>query len=575
MKRLAVCMMGLLFLVLSGPAWAADSGWHMKSNTVQLTIQPDGDLLVEETIEAFFEVDKRGIIRNIPFRYDVGFHNYEIGIKLLGVTDANGHRYKVKTTRLGNRMRIRVGEVDRFLRGRQVYRIRYRVSRAMLWEEDRAILRWNAIGHEWDVRTLDAQVRIVLPPGVDPALVNHDAWKGPWGAKGQDFAFRVEADGSVVYDLGPLPPHVGATVAVSLPEDAIARPGILSRLGWWLGGNLAYLIWPLATLGFFLVWLFNGRDEGEAGSIAVQYEPPDGLSPGEVGTLLDERADLRDISATIVDLAVRGFLKIEAESGPTVRSKADITFVKRAKESRLKRHEQLLMDALFATGDTVRSDYLDDFHRAMPRVRDALYSSLTSQGYFRMGPSMVRTAFTTFGLLGIALLVALAFGLQFLTLGRVFPGPVFIAGVASVLTLWAFARAMPRRTAQGRKAWEQVVGLEEYIRRAETGNLVRAEGLGVFERLLPYAMVFGVADRWSRAFKELYREPPEWIAGDADLLSSPERLTSLIDDSADAMHSGMFKPPRSSSSSGGWSSGGFSGGGSSGGGFGGGGGSSW
>ena len=43
----------------------------------------------------------------------------------------------------------------------------------------------------------------------------------------------------------------------------------------------------------------------------VQYEPPEDLTPAEAGTLIDNAADMRDITATMVDLAVRGYIRIE------------------------------------------------------------------------------------------------------------------------------------------------------------------------------------------------------------------------------------------------------------------------
>src|SRR4029077_3207354 len=74
--------------------------------------------------------------------------------------------------------------------------------------------------------------------------------------------------------------------------------------------------WPLLPVATFAamiaLWRTLGRDPAAGNeSVAARYEPPAGLSPAEVGTVLDESADLSDLTATIVDLAVHGFLRIE------------------------------------------------------------------------------------------------------------------------------------------------------------------------------------------------------------------------------------------------------------------------
>jgi uncharacterized membrane protein len=166
---------------------------------------------------------------------------------------------------------------------------------------------------------------------------------------------------------------------------------------------------------------------------------------------------------------------------------------------------------------------------------------------------------------------------QFLALGRLFPVPLVISVVLSLASVGVFSRAMPRRTGKGREAWQRIAGLEEYIRRAEAASIVSAEKRGVFERLLPFAMVFGVADKWGKAFEGIYDAPPVWYRGEGSDLASTVWLVSSLNSTSSRMQTSLFTPPRSSGSGsgGGWSSGGFSGGGSSGGGFGGGGGSSW
>ncbi len=565
----------LLLALFPAAVQAADGGWFMPRNDVVLTIQSDGWVLVEETIVADFQVDKRGIIRKIPIRYEAGLHNYELGFKLLEVTDQNGHDHPIRVRKRGNAVNIRIGDADTFLRGRHVYHLTYRVKRALLWENERVVLRWNAIGHQWEVPTQAATIRIVTPPGTGPTF--QDAWTGTWGARGKDFTAHQDPDGTVVYEVGPLRPREGVTVEVSLPGNAVARPSKWVLAGLWLADNFVYALWPVVFLFCWWFWRQRGRDLGQPGSVAVQYDAPDDLSPGEVGTLLDEKVDSRDISATIVDLAVRGFLTIESKPALQKKGLDEVTFHRLTNGTKPRHHEALILDKIFDAGDTARMDEMTDFYSTIPKVQKSLYNRLNKQGYFDGNPSTVRGKFAALAILGVVALFMGAGFFQLLTLQRVFLLPLIVAFVLSMTTVIVFSRAMPRRTAKGRKAWERIAGLEEYIRRAEGAALASSEGKGVFERLLPYAMVFGVADRWAKAFEGIYTTPPDWYQGPGGGQASTVWMINSLNNSTDSMQTSMFMPPRSSSSgsSSGWSSGGFSGGGSSGGGFGGGGGSSW
>jgi hypothetical protein len=100
--------------------------------------------------------------------------------------------------------------------------------------------------------------------------------------------------------------------------------------------------------------------------------------------------------------------------------------------------------------------------------------------------------------------------IQFGLISRVFLMPVIVAGVLSVITVLITGRVMPRKTRKGRAAWEKVAGLQEYIRRAGVVDIQEQERQGIFERLLPYAIIFGLSKRWGEAFENLYTQPPDW-----------------------------------------------------------------
>ena len=568
-------------LALAPAARAEDGGWEIESFDVTVAVAADGTLDVTETIAARFFEPKHGIIREIPVRYAVKGSLYDIRLHLKGVTDADGARLTESTTDEANKVVIKIGDAKTTLTGSHTYVIRYRVGRAVLWEGEHAALRWNATGNGWRVPIAKATASVTLPPGVDPNRVTWKAYTGEFGSIAKDATLTVDGQTLKAATNNRLGPGEGMTVEADMPAEFLTKPSFWAELGWWLADNFVYGLIPAGLAACFGVWYTRGRDLPGRGAVVVRYEPPAGLGPAEVGTLADEKVDLRDISATLVDLAVRGFLSIRDETTPGVfgiGGTSDCTFTKRKPKTNFKPHEKALYDKLFEDDrDSVKlSDLKTKFFDVLPVVKGKLYGGLARDGYFDGKPDWVRTKSLLLGLLAVAAALLLAVGLQVVWVGRVFVAPLVLTGISLVVMVVATSRVMPRRTRKGRIAWEEIRGLEEYISRAEVDDLKDQERKNVFERLLPYAVAFGLTKKWAVAFEGLYQEPPDWYRTNRDGPFTMMYFGSSLDRSVGQMNSVFPSQPRSDGSSGGgWSSGGFSGGGSSGGGFGGGGGSSW
>ncbi len=567
-------------LLTAGRVGAADAAtaqgdWHIDDFDVRVEVQSDGRLDVTETITAVFAVPKHGIYRTIPIHYNVAFHQYSLRFRLLDVTDETGAARPAKVSRDGFSRRIRIGSPDVQVRGTQVYRIRYSVHRAILHEQDRTVLRWNATGNEWGVPINRSTVTVVLPAPLGEQEIIYDAWTGAYGATGKAYSSRRPDGRTIEFRTATLQPREGITVEVSLPESVVQRVGVVRRLGWMLLDNVGYGVFLVVLGGCWMYWHKRGRDEPGRGSIVVLYEPPDDLGPAEVGTIADETVHMQDISAAIIDLAVRGYIEIEEVSTKKllVFTDQDYVFKKKKTPTDLREHERLLFEGIFDGAKSQKlSDLKYEFHKTVSDVKREIYRSLTTRGYFDGNPTSVRRAFPVIAILiATALLVGVAL-FQVWTIGTTYVVPIIIAGVLSLGTILVFSRIIPRKTRRGRLAWEGIKGLEEYIQRAERRELEVQEQRGVFERLLPYAIAFGMADRWATAFEGIYREPPTWYHGRYDDGFSTAYLVHSLNNSVSAMNASLPAQPRSS---GGGSSGGFSGGGSSGGGFGGGGGGSW
>ncbi len=590
-SRALAVLVGLVALCAldQAPAWA-DSGWSIRNFDVQLVINPDASLDVTETIDADFSVPKHGILREMPIRYAVGMHQYALRVRLREVDDGTGRNYESSVTYEENLMKIRIGSPEYTVKGPQRYRLRYQVERAILWEGNHAwekgsyaVLRWNATGTEWQVPIYAAKVTAQLPRDLNDLELSYDAWTGYFNARGKNFTKRAVDARTVEFTTGLLQPREGITVEISMPADTVARPGWRKEITWWLVDNFPYAVFPATLVFCFFSWFFHGRDLPGTGTIVVNYEAPDGLTPAEVGTLVDEEVDLRDISATIIDLAVRGYLRMEElDSSTWFSSGSDYRFIKLKEPQGLKNFELKLYNKIFAGKSSVTlSDLQEKFYPVLPQVKDDLYRGLSKQGFFDGNPETVRGASLVLGVMLVLAVLALSCMIQYVLIGRVFFVPVIIAGVLSIVVVLITSRVMPRKTRKGRITWEKIAGLQEYIRRAEVDNLQESERQGIFERLLPYAIIFGLSKRWGKAFADLYRQPPDWYQPARPMDFSTWILVNDIDRSMWMMSQTFPTQPRVQIDSGsggggyGWSSGGFGGGGSSGGGFGGGGGSSW
>ena len=187
----------------------------------------------------------------------------------------------------------------------------------------------------------------------------------------------------------------GMTIDVYIPKGILNEPGTLTKLFWFIGGNPAVFL-PLVTLAvMFGLWWYKGRDPDPGMSVAPMYEPPPGISPAEAGTLLDDRIHPRDITSTIVDLAVRGFLKIEEtdEKGLLFHHKDYIFHLLQANAQwtgeDLAPHERVMLENIFVgdAPETRLSSLKNRFYTAVPVIRTDIMSALKQKGFTRSIPT--------------------------------------------------------------------------------------------------------------------------------------------------------------------------------------------
>jgi hypothetical protein len=557
------------------PAAAADTGWRIDAFRADIIIRSNGNLNIVEAIDVDFDgLERHGIFRIIPTRYRYDDSRDRLfGIFVHGVTDATGRTLTYQVTKGEAATEIKIGDAGRTLSGKQSYRISYTITGALNAFPDHDELYWNVNGDKWDVPMSIVAASVTGPAA---AIQQVTCFQGPTGstepcsptsapARAEFKATRPLPAGeqlTIVTALTPGAVAVGAPNLVERPRGIVdyfsASPVALGVAAAVLVGGL-WLVWWL--------WWTRGRDRGAVrGAIVPEYEPPAKLRPAQLGVLVDESADPRDLVATIVDLAVRGYLVITEHAKHGLFGRADWTLEKKKPGDDLLPYERRLFDGLFAAGDSVLLSSLKGiFAPTLTGAEKLLYADATERGWFVADPARVRTVYA-----GLGCLTALVgIGLVFLlgrTLGWGFAG---LAVVPVGIAILVMNRAMPARTATGSALFAQALGFKRYMDTAETDRAKFAEKEGLFTAYLPYAVMFASVDRWMRAFAGL-----DTAQAVSSFYVGPGPFTAMsfsnsFDSFSSSLASTVVSTPAGSGGSG------FSGGGSSGGGGGGGGGGSW
>lgn len=602
----AVAVLALAACVVQrgvAPAAAQEFGWRVREFAATYRIREDGAVNVEERITVDFGGSYRhGIYRDLfetsrcvappegveapRFACPEGSIR-KWGYREFSVLDERGEPWNFERESLPGTVRLRIGDADRYVTGVQTYVIRYVMERTLDSYADHDELYWNVTGR-WQVPIANFSLRVELPRG---AVERVACYVGEPGSN-EPCDGKIEG-GVAIFRSRALKWGEQVTVAVgwapglvAVPPPRVIRPATLSDFVRGDAIELAGL--ALTTVagvaGALALWWRHGRDRRYRGiyylsqdvteetkplfggpPLVVEYLPPENLRPAQMGVLLDERADERDVTATIIDLAVRGYLHITELPKEGLLGKTDWELTKLREGDDLLPYEKELFNAIFLEGDRVKvSDLKYRFVEHLERVQGLIYDDAMGRGWFAVRPGTAKTSGVVAALgwlaggAGLSLLSATLLGRALLPLGL----------AAGGLLLLVLAPAMARRTAMGSEMLRRVLGFRLYIETAEQHRQEFNERENIFARYLPFAIVFGCVEKWARAFSGLDAAAKEataaWYtgAGPFQVMAFSEGLRSF-----DRSVGVTLSATRSSGGSG------FSGG--SGGGGGGGGGGSW
>lgn len=573
LRRAAVFSFLALAAAFLGASPARARQLTIESFDVQVVVQPDSTIDVTETLAVKFEGVWHGIYRSIPVEYrgSLGL-NYTLFLEPESVTDQDGNSLKYEVSKRGQYKQFKIYVPDAEDTTRTIV-VRYKALDALRFFADHDELYWNVTGNETDAAIESASAHIELPAGVTG--LHAAAFTGGYGERGQEADVKVSDNVVELRMQRPLSYHEGLTAVVGWDKGFVRPPSALAKMVLFLRSNWPFAVPILAFIFMAWFWYSNGRDP-RRNPISVQYEPPEKLSPGEAGTLVDNEVAMRDITATIVDLAVRGFLTIEQqETSQALGLVHHKNFIfhrtKAASEwTGLKPHEQQLLSALFdeGTSESVSlTDLQNHFYVHLPAIRNRIFDGLMTNKFYSRRPDKMHQGYFVGGIViafasfWLATPVSTALGMAFLT--------VLLSGLLTGAIVAGFGHFMSARTVDGERELEKVLGFEDFLGRVQKDQIERlVKTPEMFDKYLPYAMALHVEKKWASTFQDIYRQPPQWYSGpygagfQTYLFVNDLNLMSMQTGSA------LASSPRSAGGAGGS---GFGGGGFSGGGFGGGG----
>jgi uncharacterized membrane protein YgcG len=571
----------VLVVVLTLASPLAAKTWRISDFQDKITIYQDGSALVTEHITLVFVGEWHGIHRVIPIEYPgPNGTNYQLFIDIRSVTDGVGGSLKYdSSTSNGNRdLKIYVPDAVNATRSVEIV---YSVRNGTRFFDNNDEFYWNVTGNDWPV-PIDHAGAVVSLPAAAAGSLQAQAFTGVYGSTQHDSTATVENADATFETTSPLPMRGGMTVDVYIPKGVLQPPSILTKLLWFVGGNPIVFL-PLVTLAvMFPLWWYKGRDPDPGMSVAPMYEPPKGISPAEAGTLLDDSIHPRDITSTVVDMAVRGYITIEekVDQGMVFSHKDYVFHLLKPREqwgADLAPHESVMLENVFANGPETRLSSLKNrFYTAVPIIREDIMSALKRKGIYLLDPQSAN-GYSVGAAVAIVIPFAVSQYLGWIDFSNSVP-LLIVCVLVAALTWWLFARVMTAKTVAGARTRIAVLGFQEFMNRVDAERL-KVMPPTTFEKFLPYAMALGVEHHWAQAFAGIVKDPPSWYVSQGGygpgMGFNPIFFSSSMQSMATDMHQTFVSAPRASSTGSGWSGGGGGGGGFSGGGFGGGGGSAF
>ncbi len=530
---------------------------------------------VSETISVDFANNlHHGIYRDIPNIYqDASGNQTYVTIDVSNVLIDN-YPGKYWVSQNGGYEEIKIGDPQKQINGVHSYTISYTVTGALKSFNDHDELYWNVTGNNWTVPLSKVSATVTL---FSPQIEQTKCFQGISGTADPCQKDSTNKQKVTFQTTRPLQLNEGLTIVVGYTKGLVpillgtkpqtfgvsnlpATPFDMTVFSLVLGVSCLLLLFILSKNNNTLFSFLKPKPP-----VVVAFEPPNSLRPGELGTLMDEKADTLDVTATIIDLATRGFMTITEQKKTWIFGSTDYILSKTNKETNsLHAYENTLLTNIFSDGKDISIASLKTtFYTQLATVKKQLYEDVVTLNLFDRSPESVRNTYS-----GIAIGIITAGGIL-ISVGH-HVGILFAVGagvlIPGVLLLF-FSRLMAKRSTTGQEVYQRGLGYKLFVKQAERYRQQYFEKENILNEVLPYAIIFGVTEKFAKALKDMGIKPiqPTWYYGIGPF--DPYLFGRNISGFSNSFSSAIAATPRGSGLS--------SGGGFSGGGFGGGGGGSW
>ena len=437
---------------------------NFKANII---INKDGTINVEEKIVYDFgSLERHGIYREIPFiKTNQAGKKFKLDFSHFSVCDENKKPYRFQKKTTNGNIRLKIGYPDKTISGTHTYIISYKVKGALTYFSSHDELYWNVTGNDWFVSIKEAVAEVELPENIDQTQLKAACYTGSYGSTLSLFqiSFYHLNDGRtkmVAKTTSTLYFKEGLTFVLGFPKNIVAVLEPKEYKTFWetiFGKTLAFLLKFLALFWYLILpfyisyrWFKYGRDpKGEIATTSAWFDPPkspDGkrfLAPAEVGVLVDEKVDLKDVSSTIVDLARRGYLRIEErKKGEFWLVKNPIKtqeILKQVQDDIDSKNQKLIVDKLLTFEKSLLERFFknkteinlkkEEFYNEVEEVKKAIYEEVVMAGLFPENPEKIRNLYYV--------LLALS---------------IFTANLLLFFSCLIFGLRMPRKTKVGVEA---------------------------------------------------------------------------------------------------------------------------
>lgn len=570
MKKIFLALFALLFATCYFlPVKAADetlTDWVIRDFQSEIIVNKDSSLDITERITADCGnlPNKHGIFRTLPIISEtIDGQEFKTPVELISISDFSGKLYKYSTTDNTTTIEWKIGDADKTVRGINEYQIKYHVKNAIrTGNSEFDELYWNLSGNFWKINIDHFSAKIKFPEEINQDNSKLWVYSGNKDEKGDLYSTHSWEDNNTLLfeSTDILYPGYGITASVTFPKN-IVTPYNFTFIEKY-GDVFGLFFFPFFALILGLIfWKIYGDDPNINKSITPEFDVPDNLSPGKIGSILHNgHFSNKAFAASLIHLAVNKKITIKELGKKSLLKKADYEFAL-IPESKYKpdQVEQSLITNFFGESgrfslSELRND--DNAFINFAKVSKEAKRSVMSEGY------LDKNSFKMLVVMLIAYVVIS--GIVLLTLYFLNSYLDAIAGAvlgAPIIIIFAFL--MPKRTQKGAEFLWKIKGFKLYMEKAEKYRSQFLEQENIFEKLLPYAIMFGLTKQWIHAVEQIRGQAyfnsyhPVWFTGD---------FTNFDANSfASAMESVSSSVGTSSGASGGGGAGGGGGGGGGGG----------